>query len=943
MVRVVLDELRHRRGRAVALLLGILLATTSFTVLTGTSERQRLDVRGAVQRSFRGDYDILVRPRGARDELERRTGQLRPNFLSDTFGGITIGQWHRIQRLPGVAVAAPLANVGYLLPTIWVPVAVSTAAGRGGRRLLRARLTWVSEDGLTRAGDPGAEYAYVTPNRLRGEPRNGPGGDYRRYSLREDVPGRSRPLPVCSGLYDGNPAPSVIDGPFTAIYRSKYSCWSTRSHNGRWGALPLRHGRPQVLVPWVFPMLLTAVDPAAEARLTGLDRTVTAGRYLRSADRARLVHAAGSPHVTRRVLPVLVSRRTYESERAELAVERLPRRSQARWIRPFAFNELQPDFFSPVRFLLRQPDGPIVDRVAVDSSAAYRFLLRQLARPFAFTAPATPAVWRTSPIRFRRRHGALTPVPRAQAIDAWRDGEVGGGLIWSYVSPAARDTGFRDVRSTQAHVLGLTRPSDVDPQLQAVGRFDPDRMGGQAEPGAPALRTIQPSQLLPRDAESARRLGGRPLRANGHLGGYLAQPPALITTLAGARAYGGQVFPDFRPDRDISAVRVRVAGVTGIDAISRERIRQAALRIATATGLDVDIMAGASGAPTAIDLPAGRFGRPALALSETWLRKGVATRVLAAIDRKSLVLFALILVVCALFVANAASAAVRARRVELGVLSALGWSTSRLFGVVLLEMGAVGLAAGILGSGLALALSSLVGVSASLTRAILAIPAATALALLAGVVPAYRAARADPTAAVRPIVLETRRAWRPRGIGELAVVNLLRTPGRSALGALSLAIGVCALTLLLATTVAFHDVLVGTLLGDAVSVEVRGSDYVAVIATVALGLAGVADVLFLNARERDGELATLAATGWDDRSLDRLLAFEGLWIGLAGASAGALVGLAGAALFAGTLPLGLVLVASAAAVTGTVLAGLASFAPALWVRRNAIASVLAAE
>ena len=42
------------------------------------------------------------------------------------------------------------------------------------------------------------------------------------------------------------------------------------------------------MVPWVFPMLLTAVDPQAEARLSHLDRAVRSGRYLRASDRAHL-------------------------------------------------------------------------------------------------------------------------------------------------------------------------------------------------------------------------------------------------------------------------------------------------------------------------------------------------------------------------------------------------------------------------------------------------------------------------------------------------------------------------------------------------------------------------------------------------------------------------------------------------------------------------------
>ena len=229
----------------------------------------------------------------------------------------------------------------------------------------------------------------------------------------------------------------------------------------------------------------------------------------------------------------------------------------------------------------------------------------------------------------------------------------------------------------------------------------------------------------------------------------------------------------------------------------------------------------------------------------------------------------------------------------------------------------LGFAAGVLGGLLALPLAAVVGVDASPARAALAVPAATGLALLAGLVPAARAARAQPIAAVRPAVLEVRRAWRPRGLGGLALVNLVRTPGRTALGALSLAMGVCALTPLLAATIAFRDVLVGTLLGDAVAVQVRGTDYVAVITTVLLGVAAVADVLFLNLRERAEELTTLEAGGWDDRALGRLVAFEGLWIGALGAVAGAAAGLAGAALFAGALPPALVLTSVTAAVAGS--------------------------
>ena len=157
----------------------------------------------------------------------------------------------------------------------------------------------------------------------------------------------------------------------------------------------------------------------------------------------------------------------------------------------------------------------------------------------------------------------------------------------------------------------------------------------------------------------------------------------------------------------------RVAGVTGPDPVSLARIKAVAQQIELRTHLTVDIVAGSSPAPTRIALSASRFGRPALLLSENWVKKGVAVTILDAIDRSSVVLFVLILVVCALFVANSASAAVRGRRPELGVLAALGWTRPRLFIAVLSEVALVGLTAGILGALLAPPLAAALGLHAS--------------------------------------------------------------------------------------------------------------------------------------------------------------------------------------------------------------------------------------
>ncbi len=188
-----------------------------------------------------------------------------------------------------------------------------------------------------------------------------------------------------------------------------------------------------------------------------------------------------------------------------------------------------------------------------------------------------------------------------------------------------------------------------------------------------------------------------------------------------------------------------------------------------------------------------------------------------------------------------------------------------------------------------------------------------------------------------------RRGHQPGGVTSLAAVNVLRTPGRALVGAVSLAVGITALTLLTAITFAFRGVIVGTLLGDAVAVQVRGVDYVAAAATVALGVLAVADVVFLNIRERAPELAAIRTFGWRESALSRLVITEGAIIGLAGSAAGAALGLAGAAEFTGQVSPKLFLIAAAAVIAGVLVTALAALLPAQALRRLPAATLLAEE
>src|SRR5215469_9524138 len=113
MKRLAWSQLRFRPARLIALLAGLLLATTAFTVLTAASRTSQLQTIGTVSANFVPSYEILVRPKGAKSALESQAGTVQPNFLSGIFGGISMSQYREIAGIPGVSVAAPVAMVGY--------------------------------------------------------------------------------------------------------------------------------------------------------------------------------------------------------------------------------------------------------------------------------------------------------------------------------------------------------------------------------------------------------------------------------------------------------------------------------------------------------------------------------------------------------------------------------------------------------------------------------------------------------------------------------------------------------------------------------------------------------------------------------------------------------------------------------------------------------------
>ncbi|HZD80023.1 MAG TPA: FtsX-like permease family protein [Actinomycetota bacterium] len=920
MTRFLWSQLIHRRSRTLTLGVGILVAAVSFTLLTSAVATSQVRVIGTIEEHFRPAYDILVRPAGSFTELERREQLVQQNYLSGIFGGITFQQYREIRRIPGVEVAAPIANIGYTLPFRSVRIPITRFLSDDERQMYRLRQEWLAHGGSS-SYQGGMIYVYYTtgtrfallPNGLIGEVLRG---------------GRTVPICVAFSRSKGH---ILSDSPFNLALRQGLYCYSKRTPEISWLPTdegPLPGGEIGAYADVFFPIPVAAIDPAQEIRLVGLDRAVVAGRILRSDD--RVVTEQVAPNAKYRTVPILVSARTYLDETLRVVVERLDLPSEPLFHKAFTSD------LHAYRFLNRL-QGHDVGKVAVDAVEVYDAYLQRLQGP----RPALDydGYWTSSPVTYRvLGAGRLAAIPNRNAREVYRS-RFGGG----WAPQENRDTQFR--RLTLHRASNLFGPGNVyeTPGVRVIGTFDPELLPGFSPLSEVPLETYYPPAVYPADAPSRRALGGGPLLPTQNLGDYVSQPPLMLTNLRGLRAFTDPTaFEGANRSAPISVIRVRVAGVTGPDEMSRERIRRVAELIHQRTGLAVDITAGSSPRQMLVELPPGKFGRPALLVREGWVEKGVAIRFLSAVDRKSLALFVLVLVVCAFFLANAAFASVRARRAEIGTLLCLGWGRGTIFRAVLGELALVGLVAGVAGTALAAALVGLLSLQMSVLRTLLVAPIAVVLAVTAGALPALRASRSTPLDAVRPAVVGRAPRGPVRGVSSMAVVNLRRVRSRALLGAGGLFVAVGALALLLSITLSFRGVLVGTLLGEAISIQVRGVDLASVALAVALGGLSVADVLFLNLRERAPELVTLRASGWEERHLSGLVAAEGLGMGILGAVPGAAAGVLLAWLIGG-IDAAVVLAGVLGAGVGILVALAGSAFPALLIGRMTPPAVLAEE
>jgi cell division protein FtsX len=853
----VLRMLRRQPGKSALASGGFALVACALVILSATTQTAVVQANQIISQSWRPTYDLVVLPAN----VKLPPGQLVPaEYLEGYGGGISMQQYEAIKSLAGVEVAAPVAYIGYMsLPT--------------------PRITFPNRDFA-----PGFYRWNWTLTAFNGQKQL---TEYQESSIYY--------IFSCGVGYSFYPLDEVVKDPEiqTQAYQDSQCPPASRA-----GLHPILN----LFTPDSGGFLLAAIDPAAEDQLVHLNQSVTGGRMLTDQDTIHDDQRFVGYHpcdvdihdvckqIPIQAVPMLIHQNLpgqigLNMQFTQLALGSLPNDQLSQLSDPTFAAQL------PGRQTILSGPVPMVQ----DDPA--RFANADLAW--------TGQTWQTQPTDLHNEieafenydlslYGATRPASLLYQPTTAPDGSAGYTLVPT--GTEGPEVTFRPL--TPLHTL---KKQHVDAlyTYEEVGQFSDQRIASQfANPlnWLPENTYTAPPVMLRYDAAGHPVTPTMLLPTTNHAG-YLLQPPLALTTLAAARQLVG--------DNLISAIRVRVAGVSQANQESWKQIQRVAGLIHLRTGLTVVITLGSSPSPTLVYVPgakAGQFGKnPAIAptgwVEERWISIGASVLYLAQLGATRLLLLLAVLAVCLGYLVVAFSALLTAQRREFALLSALGWPPwlhARLF---LMQALLFALGGGVIGIGAALLIATIVDAIPIWLVVIWTLPAMLVLALACSLYPLWRIWRIQPGEILRAgaaiAASSLARRWRlplwVSPISGLVLRNLTRARPRTVITLGSLFLSALLLVLMVSSILALHQTLIGTLLGSFVLLQTAVPQIAGSVFALLLTFLSVADLLLLQVRERQQEIGVLQAVGWRPRLVQGLFAREGVLLALIGAVPGAVV------------------------------------------------------
>jgi hypothetical protein len=146
-------SLRRRAGQYLPITCAFLLLVSTVQTIGMLQDIASVQTRQKIAQSWRGPYDLLVRPPTTMSQVERTAGWIDPQSALESYGGISLQQAATIRALPHVVTLTPFANVG------WQSMAVQVPLWLPSQGIYRVSATWL---GQTIEASNSATYVEIT-------------------------------------------------------------------------------------------------------------------------------------------------------------------------------------------------------------------------------------------------------------------------------------------------------------------------------------------------------------------------------------------------------------------------------------------------------------------------------------------------------------------------------------------------------------------------------------------------------------------------------------------------------------------------------------------------------------------------------------------------------------------------------------------------------------
>src|SRR5216683_109911 len=143
-------SLRRRGGQVVPVTAALLLLVYAAQSIGALQDVSSVLTQRQIAQSWRGPYDLLLRPPSAVSQPERAAGWIDPQSVLENYGGITARQVASIASLPHLTHVIPFATVG------WRSVDVQMPLWLGSKGIYRIAATWTGQQATA-----GAVVSYV--------------------------------------------------------------------------------------------------------------------------------------------------------------------------------------------------------------------------------------------------------------------------------------------------------------------------------------------------------------------------------------------------------------------------------------------------------------------------------------------------------------------------------------------------------------------------------------------------------------------------------------------------------------------------------------------------------------------------------------------------------------------------------------------------------------